>query len=210
MSELGIIDYGMGNLCSVYSALETLGANPMICQEAADLSRVKKIILPGVGAIGDCIQNLKSKGFIEVLNHQVIEQGKPILGICLGMQVMAKCSYEGGIHKCLGWFDAEVVRLKPSDLNLRVPHVGWNNINYSSESILFSNLPPSPDLYFVHSYHMRCNDSQDRIASCEYGGNVTVAIQKRNIVAVQFHPEKSQDYGLTILENFLHWQPLEQ
>lgn len=209
MSELGIIDYGMGNLRSVYSALELLGVNPIICQEAADLSHVDKIILPGVGAIGNCIHNLKNRGFVEVLNYQVIEQGKPILGICLGMQVMAKYSYEGGEYECLGWFDAEVVRLEPSDLNLRVPHVGWNNINYSSKSILFANLPPSPDVYFVHSYHMQCNAPQDAIASCEYGGDVTVAIQKRNIAAVQFHPEKSQDHGLTILENFLRWQPLK-
>jgi imidazole glycerol-phosphate synthase subunit HisH len=206
MFEIGIVDYGMGNLRSVYSALEAIGATPVICQEAQDLSQVDKIILPGVGAIGDCIHNLKNRGFVEVLNHQVLEKGKPILGICLGMQVMAKCSYEGGHYECLDWFNAEVVRLEPSDLNLRVPHVGWNNINYSSGSILFANLPASPDVYFVHSYHMQCSDSQDEIANCEYGGNVTVAVQKRNIMAVQFHPEKSQDYGLTILENFLRWQ----
>ncbi|NJM90412.1 MAG: imidazole glycerol phosphate synthase subunit HisH [Hydrococcus sp. RU_2_2] len=200
--KIAIVKYNAGNVESVKNALNRLDLEPIISDDAEILQTADKVIFPGVGEASTAMNYLRERKLDEVIKSL----NQPVLGICLGMQVMAKCSYEGGHYECLDWFNAEVVRLEPSDLNLRVPHVGWNNINYSSGSILFANLPASPDVYFVHSYHMQCSDSQDEIANCEYGGNVTVAVQKRNIMAVQFHPEKSQDYGLTILENFLRWQ----
>jgi glutamine amidotransferase len=202
---IGIIDYGMGNILSVKNALEMIGAEVKICHNPQDVTDVKKLVLPGVGAFRDCIDNLRRKKFVEVLEDQVIKKGKPILGICLGMQVMAKKSYEGGEYNGLGWFDAEVVRLKPNDSSLRIPHVGWNNIEFKKNNYLFRNIPESPDFYFVHSYFMECKVPDDVIATCDYGGIFTASIQKSNIVATQFHPEKSQDFGLTVLQNFLKW-----
>jgi len=204
---IAIVDYGMGNLLSVFNALDILGANVSICSNPKDIQGAERIILPGVGAFGNCMHNLTQRGFIDCLNTTVLEQKTPILGICLGMQIFAQRSFEGGEHIGLGWFDADVVRITSSDANLRVPHVGWNDINYDQECTLLQGLPSSPDFYFVHSYHMKCNNKNDVIATCSYGGEVTAAVSKNNIFATQFHPEKSQDYGLKILENFLNWIP---
>jgi glutamine amidotransferase len=204
---IGIIDYGMGNLLSVYNALEMVGAEAKICQFPEELRDVERIILPGVGAFRDCMLNLKEKGWVEILEEVVFGKRKPILGICLGMQAMARRSFEGGEHEGLGWFDADVVRLQPDDSSLRVPQVGWNEVKYRQGSPLFSGLPLTPDFYFVHSYSMKCDRESDMEATCEYGSVVTAAVRKNNIFATQFHPEKSQNYGLTVLENFLKWNP---
>ena len=204
---IGIVDYGMGNLLSVYNALEMLGAEAKICQHPEDLNSVERIILPGVGAFRDCITNLVERFFVEALDEATLNEGKPTMGICLGMQAMAHRSLEGGEYKGLGWFNADVIRLQPSDTSLRIPQVGWNDVSYRQDSVFFAGLPPTPDFYFVHSYYMKCEDESDVDATCEYGGAVTAAVQKNNIFATQFHPEKSQDYGLRILENFLNWNP---
>jgi len=202
---IGIVDYGMGNLKSVYHAVEMSGYDALLCTVPGDIEGVEKIILPGVGAFGDCMDNLRQRKFIGALEFAVFDQKKPILGICLGMQAMANNSFEGGEHQGLGWFDADVVRLKPDDSSLRVPQLGWNNITYLKDNPFFKGLPDNPDLYFVHSFFMQCHHSEDVVATCEYGGTVTAAIQKENIFATQFHPEKSQDFGLSILGNFLKW-----
>jgi len=207
MVNIAIIDYGMGNLLSVFNAFDMLGANVSICRNPKDIQGAERIILPGVGAFDNCMQNLAQKGFIDSLNKAVLDQKTPILGICLGMQVFAHRSFEGGEHTGLGWFDADVVRVTPSDPNLRVPHIGWNDITYDDKCSLLQGLPSSPDFYFVHSYYMKCNDKNDVVATCNYGEEITAAVQKSNIFATQFHPEKSQDYGLQILENFLDWIP---
>lgn len=204
---IGIVDYGMGNLLSVYNALEMVGADVKICQQASELKDVERIVLPGVGAFRDCILNLKDRGFIEILEEMVLLKCQPFLGICLGMQAIARRSFEGGEHEGLGWLDADVVRLNPQDSSLRVPQVGWNDVQYSQDSPLFVDLPPAPDFYFVHSYHMSCDRQADIDATCDYGGVVTVAVRKNNIFATQFHPEKSQNYGLQVLQNFLRWNP---
>ena len=141
------------------------------------------------------------------MNEEVLERHKPILGICLGMQVMAKKSYELGEHQGLGRFDAEITRLTPSDLKLRIPHVGCNNTTFKDNHFLFQGLPANVDLYFVHSFYMNCKNADDIIATCDYGEDFTAAVQINNIIATQFHPEKSQDFGLTILENFCNWNP---
>ena len=204
---IGIIDYGMGNLMSVFNAVEYLGFDAEICSDPARLYLMERIILPGVGAFGDCMRNLENGGFKEVLNQLVLKEKKPILGICLGMQAMAETGHEGGMIKGLAWFDAEVVRIEPSDPKLKVPQIGWNNIVRKKDHPILKGLPESPDLYFVHSFHMKCKRREDLLAVCDYGGEVTAAVAKENICATQFHPEKSQDYGLKILENFLTWNP---
>jgi glutamine amidotransferase len=204
---IGIVDYGMGNLLSVYSAIDYLAADVTICKYPEDLKDVDKIVIPGVGAFKDCISKLKSENFEEALNEQVIKKGKPTLGICLGMQVMANKSFEGGEYDGLGWFDAEVVRLNTKDQTLRIPNIGWNEIDFKENISLFNGVPQKADLYFVHSYYVKCASENDIIATYDYGQTVTAAIMKGNILATQFHPEKSQDYGLKILENFINWNP---
>jgi len=204
---IGIVDYGMGNLLSVFNAVEYIGTEAKICEFPHELDVVERIILPGVGAFRNCMDNLKTKGFAEALNRNVIEQKKPIFGICLGMQIMGRKSYEGGEHEGLGWFDADVVRIKPDDPYLRVPQIGWNEISYQSDCDLFKGLPENPHFYLVHSYYVKCKNSDDIVAKCDYGGEVTAAIRKENIFATQFHPEKSQEFGLQMLENFMAWDP---
>jgi glutamine amidotransferase len=201
---IGIVDYGMGNLLSVQSAFEMLGADVKIINEPDNLSGCGKIVLPGVGAFGDCMRNLEQKGFVKKLNEEVILKEKPILGICLGMQVMAKTGYEGGKFAGFGWFDADVEIMNPDDKSLKIPHVGWNNISFKKDFPLLKNLPANPDVYFVHSYYMKCKNEDDVCATFDYGGIFTAAVCKKNISATQFHPEKSQDYGLKILENFIN------
>jgi len=204
---IGIVDYGMGNLMSVYHAFEMVGADVNICARPEDLIHAEHLVLPGVGAFRDCMINLQEKGFIEALEDAVVHHGKPILGICLGMQAMASRSFEGGDYPGLGWFDGDVVRLRPNDPLLRVPQIGWNEVHYRKDSPLFKGLPISPDFYFVHSYYLKCDDENHVEATCDYGGDVTAAVRRDNIFATQFHPEKSQDYGLRVLENFVRWRP---
>jgi glutamine amidotransferase len=204
---VGIVNYGMGNLLSIYHALEMVQAAVKICNSPEELLEVERIVLPGVGAFHKCMTNLKELGFIEVLQEAVFIQKKPIMGICLGMQAMARRSFEGGEHQGLGWFEADVVRLTPNDPSLRVPQMGWNEITYPAASPLFQKLPPAPDFYFVHSYCLKFSDPSPVEATCDYGGTVTAAVRQQNIFATQFHPEKSQCYGLRVLGNFLRWNP---
>lgn len=204
---IGIVDYGMGNLLSVYHALEMIGGSPRICRYPEELYETERIIMPGVGSFRQCIANLEERGFVQALEENVRRRGKPFFGICLGMQVLADRGFEGGEHPGMGWIDAEVVLLKPSDPSLRVPQIGWNSVSYRSGSPLFKYLPAEPDFYFVHSYHMQCREAAAIDATSQYGGIVTVSIRKENIFAAQFHPEKSQEFGLKVLENFLHWNP---
>ena len=205
---IGIVDYGMGNLMSVFNAFQYIGASVIICKQPEQLKNVERIVIPGVGAIEQCILKLTETGFVEALNENVLQYGKPTLGICLGMQAMATFSHEGGNHKCLDWFDGEVVRLQPSEpLEFKVPNIGWNTVEYNKEVPLFKGLPLAPDLYLVHSFQMKTKNPFEIIATYEHGEKVTAAILKNNIFATQFHPEKSQDLGLKILENFIKWKP---
>jgi len=204
---IGIVDYGMGNLLSVYNAFGYLGADVMICKYPEELSKVDRIVIPGVGAFKDCITKLNNTGFAEALDEEVIRKSKPTMGICLGMQVMGTRSFEGGEYNGLGWFNSDVVKLTPSEPTLRVPNIGWNTVTYNKAVVLFKGLPPTADFYFVHSYYVKANDLQDVVASYDYTYDVTASILKNNIFATQFHPEKSQDYGLQILENFIIWKP---
>ena len=205
---IAIIDYGMGNVRSVYNALQFVGQDAVISSVPRDIKEASHIILPGVGAFGDAMNNLRNSNLIETLNREVLERGKPFLGICLGMQLLAKIGYEYGQHQGLRWLDAEVVKFDTDDKDLKIPHVGWNNIEFRREHPLFAKLSENhADFYFVHSFHVQCMDKSNIAASCEYGYTFTAAVCQNNIFGTQFHPEKSQENGIQLLENFANWRP---
>lgn len=199
---IAIVNYGLGNLRSVAGALDRLGHEAYITNDEDELSRAEKLILPGVGAFGDGIKNLRALGLDNILNRLVFEDCKPILGICLGFQLMARESCEFGNHKGLGWIDA-VVKKIDNNGGLRLPHVGWNDLFQQKKSKLFENIPKDALFYYVHSYHVRCSDQSMIIGECDYGIRFTAAIEKNNIFGSQFHPEKSQQWGLELLRNFV-------
>lgn len=203
---IAVVDYGVGNLRSVAKALEALGADVRVSGDAADLVRADRIVLPGVGAFGECISRLKRSGLIETLTREVTERGKPILGICVGMQILADTGYEKGIHWGLGWIHGEVKRFEATG-RLKVPHVGWNDVVAVPSATLFSNLGTPPTFYFVHSYFFEAADDRDVAARSVYGHGFSSALQVGNIAAVQFHPEKSQTAGLALLQNYMAWNP---
>jgi len=198
-----IIDYKMGNLKSVEKAFAKVGADVIISNDSQIIKNASKIVLPGVGAFKDGMKYLKELGLIDVLHKEVLQNKKPFLGICLGMQLIAKKSYENGKTEGLGWIDGMVVKFDSS--NLKVPHVGWNNVTYKKENVLFKDIPNSSDFYFVHSYHF--TSLEDAVtSSTDYGDDFVSSLQKENIFAVQFHPEKSQKVGLKFLENFVSFE----
>lgn len=198
----------MGNLLSVYSAFDFLGEDVLICKRPEELEKADRIIIPGVGAFKDCIQLLNTSGFADALNEEVISKGKPTLGICLGMQVMSGRSFEFGEFKGLGWFDADVVKINIEGTNLKLPNIGWNEIQYTQSHNVFNGIKENSDFYLVHSYFMQCRNPDNIIATYKYGNEIiTAAVAMDNIIATQFHPEKSQDFGLNFLENFIQWNP---
>ncbi len=199
--SVAIVDYGMGNLRSVQNAIAHLGFSSEIISSPEKLSLYKKIILPGVGAFGQAIESLKSSGMADSLNYRKNE-GAQILGICLGMQLMCKNSEENGMHQGLAWFDAEVKRF-PNTQGLAVPHMGWNSVNFKKNDLIFTNIESGEDAYFVHSYHVVCNQEDDKLATTEYGLEFTSMIQHGNLRGIQFHPEKSQQFGLSLIKNYL-------
>jgi len=205
---IAIVDYGMGNVRSVLNALNFIDEEAVITADAHILDNASRIILPGVGAFGDAMTNLESRNLIDMLHRQVFEKGKPILGICLGMQLFATNSTEHGCHKGLGWFDAEVIQFELKDTSLKIPHMGWNEIEPQVEHPLFAKLNKEHFVfYFVHSFHIVCSNPRNVVATCNYGYPFAAAVFRENLFAVQFHPEKSQDNGLQVLENFVSWEP---
>ncbi len=200
-----VIDYHMGNVHSVLKALETTGEEVLLSNKKEDLQQTEAIVLPGVGAFGVGISNLKKLDLIGTLNEEVLVKKKPFLGICLGMQLLAEESEEFGKHQGLGWVPARVKKFNFPQSSLRVPHMGWNNLLIEKENLLFRGLKNHPDFYFVHSYFMDCDDPETVIARCDYGGPFAAAVQKENIFGVQFHPEKSQRTGLKVIENFVDY-----
>ena len=203
---IGIVDYGMGNLFSVKNSLDYLGEDSIFCSHSEDLNNVDKIILPGVGAFPDCIRNLNERGFVDSLNYNVIQKKTPILGICLGMQVMAKVSYELEVTEGLGWINADVIPLVSTKKNEKIPNIGWESIEISQKTLLISGFDINPDFYFVHSYFMQCNEREDIDSWYNFGKHrVTASIQKKHIFGTQFHPEKSSDFGRQVLINFIEY-----
>ena len=197
-----IVDYGMGNVSSLKNAFDFLGHDAILSREIEDFERAERIVLPGVGAFGDAINSIRSLGLEDVLWKQAIEVKKPIFGICLGMQLIASSSSEYGNHNGLSWIEADVIPMIGSHAD-KVPHVGWNSINITRDEWLFDGLPSNPDFYFVHSFYMKCHNQNNVIATTQHNGIITAAVAQENIVATQFHPEKSQDNGLQILQNWL-------
>lgn len=204
MKKVVITDYGMGNLDSVARAVQECGGNPLISQKAQDFQEAHYIILPGVGAFATGMNHLFNSGLNEILYEQVINQGIPFLGICLGMQILATKGLEGGETQGLDWIEGEVKRLEPDTPDIRIPHVGWNEVIFDKPSPLFQGISPGKDFYFVHSYHFFCQHHKDVIAYTPYCGNFVSAVNKDNIFGVQFHPEKSQRIGFQVIKNFLN------
>jgi glutamine amidotransferase len=200
---IGIIDYGLGNLTSVAGAVAKIGFEPSISSDIKVLANCEKLILPGVGAFGDGMKNLRDRGLIGPLTEVVTKTGKPILGICLGFQLLAKRSEEFGDHEGLGWIDAEVTAIEPDDPKLRIPHVGWNELFQCADCVLFDDVPDESLFYYVHSYALRPANPRIVVGECDYGGRFAAAVQSGSIFGTQFHPEKSQLHGLTLLRNFL-------
>lgn len=198
-----IIDYGLGNLYSVLGAVERLGFKGKISSNIEDMKKADKLILPGVGAFADGMKNLKGLGLIEPLTKLVLKDKKPILGICLGCQLMAKESFEFGHHQGLEWIDASVIKLEPKEKNLRVPHVGWDDLIQVKENVLFKDIPKDALFYYTHSFHVKCNNKDDIIGECNYGIKFTSTFNHENIYGTQFHPEKSQLHGLNLLKNYI-------
>ena len=208
MNELiAIVDYNMGNLRSVEKSFSQHNCQVVITNDHKIISKADKVVLPGVGSFKDGMRELQKLQLTDILNESIIRDKKPFLGICLGMQLIAKKSLENGETEGLGWIDADVVKFDFSDSenNLKVPHVGWNSVSLEKEHPVLSGIKPDRDYYFVHSYHALCDDTTHELGKTYYGDSITTIIAKKNIIGFQFHPEKSQINGLKIIENFCHW-----
>jgi glutamine amidotransferase len=199
---IGVVAYGMGNVRSVLNALEHVGADAALAATPEDLDRADKILLPGVGAFGEAMRRLTERGVKPALDEQVLGRGKPILGICLGMQLLAETGTEFGEAKGLGYIPGRVEIIPREDRTLRLPHMGWNGLDIVKDCPLLGGIAGDTCCYFVHSYHLKAGRPGDVSATCDYGGPVTAAVSAGHIFGTQFHPEKSQRVGLRILSNF--------
>jgi glutamine amidotransferase len=209
---ISVIDYGSGNLKSVAKALEIAANNISInCKinvtsDPKIIKQSDKLVLPGQGSFRDCYLGIKKiSGLEESLNEYVLEKKKPILGICVGMQLFAKTGYESQETKGFGWIDAEVRKMNNIDKKLKLPHMGWNEIELKKDCFLFSNIKNKSHFYFIHSYEFITKQKDSVVATTNYGNSIIASVEKENIVGTQFHPEKSQKNGLIILENFFKW-----
>ena len=202
---IAIIDYGMGNLRSVQKGFEKIGADAVVTADPRVVLEADKIVLPGVGAFRDCMHNLEQAGFVEPI-LKVIADGRPFLGICVGMQLLFSDSVEFGLYRGLDLISGHVLRfpegMREGDEELKVPHMGWNQLNFKRKPEVFGDVDEGTNVYFVHSYYVKPDDEEVIAATTNYGIEFCSAIWKDNIVATQFHPEKSQHAGLRILKNF--------
>ena len=213
--KVAIIDYGSGNLRSAAKAFERAAAESnrsadiRVVADAAEVAGADRIVLPGVGAFADCMRGLHAlPGMIGALDKAVRGKGRPFLGICVGMQLLADTGYEHGTHAGLGWIPGEVKALAPSDPALKIPHMGWNTLEFEAgRHPLLAGIAPGAHAYFVHSYAMICREAGDVAAETSYGGPLTALVAHANMAGTQFHPEKSQATGLRLLANFLAWSP---
>ena len=198
---IAIIDYDAGNIKSVEKALQYLGEEVIITREAEVILNADGVILPGVGAFGDAMDKLNRYGLTEVI-HQYVETGKPFLGICLGLQLLFEESEESPGVRGLHLLDGEIVRI-PAENGLKVPHIGWNDLSFPREGKLFRGLKEHSYVYFVHSFYLQAEEEQVVTATAEYGVNIHASVEKGNVFACQFHPEKSSEVGMQILRNFI-------
>jgi len=196
-----ILDYGTGNVGSVYNLLKYMNYNVVISNEDKLIKKSTHIILPGVGSFGESMKKINNNLPMDLLHDQVVFRKKPFLGICVGMQVLANKGYEFGEHSGLGWINGDVVKLNSKDLPL--PHIGWNDIQIKKETPILNNIDQIKDFYFVHSFCFEAENEENIIATTNYGSEFTSIIQKENIIGVQFHPEKSQKLGMLLIKNFI-------
>ena len=204
--QIGVIDYDMGNIMSVFNALNYLGYTKLeLVNSPEQIQKSEILILPGVGAFSDAMDKLRERKLIEPLNKHVSEK-KPIIGICLGMQLFFEYSYEGKGSNGLGWLPGEVKRLDLKD-EYRVPHMGWDNIKVRESCNLFEDTKNDDDFYFVHSFQLKVKKKNHLIAATDYGIMITAVVGRDNMIGTQFHPEKSQGMGLRLIQNFLAWCP---
>ncbi len=201
--KLVIVDYGMGNLASIQNMVNRVGCEATVTSEPREVEEADKVILPGVGAFDLAMKNIASLHLRDTLEEKVIVAQTPLLGICLGMQILGKKGEEGSLPG-LGWLDADVVKFRfAGDSGYRVPHMGWNVVRESRENVLFTGMPDEKRFYFLHSYYLDCRDPGDVVGQTEYGIAFCSAVQHGHIFGVQFHPEKSHKFGLQLLKNFI-------
>jgi glutamine amidotransferase len=208
-----IIDYESGNLHSAEKAFQRMarevdGGEVVVTSDADVVARADRLVLPGDGAFPACAEELRGhRGIYEAMVEAVEQNGRPFLGICVGMQLMATTGHEYRDTAGLGWVQGDVVKITPSDSSLKVPHMGWNDLVIDHDHAIFDGITSGDHCYFVHSYHFRVKDPAERLAHVDYGGDVTAVIGRDTMVGMQFHPEKSQDIGLRMIGNFLTWAP---
>lgn len=206
MEYMVIIDYGLGNLGSIINMFRKIGVESTLSSEPSVIEKADKLVLPGVGSFDSGMKNLQERGLVPILNKKVVQEKTPILGVCLGMQLMGKRSEEGSLPG-LGWIDAQSIRFgfNGDDAGLRIPHMGWNMLSIPRPHKLFAGLEDENRYYFVHSFHMVCSHEENILARTRYGFPFTSAVVKGNIIGVQFHPEKSHKFGMRLLKNFSEW-----
>ena len=201
---LTIVDYGVGNLASIKNMLKRVGREVRISTCEQDIREADKLILPGVGAFDTCARKLQESGFLEVLNKKVLEEKTPVLGVCVGMQLLTEGSEEGTLPG-LGWIKGRNIKFRSDQLaaGLKIPHMGWTDVVVNRSSPLFTDMHNEPRFYFVHSYHAQLENENDALIYATHGYRFVAGIERANILGVQFHPEKSHKYGMRLLENFV-------
>ena len=201
---VAIVNYGVGNLASIQNMLKKIGAPSRITSLKSEIQEAKKIILPGVGAFDTCASKLMESGLLPVLQEKVLIEKTPVLGVCVGMQLLVDGSEEGQLAG-LGWIKGKTVKFEKSLMgdHLKVPHMGWTDIQTKKTSRLFTGMEEASRFYFVHSYYVQPNDPEDVLATAQYGSDFTCAVEHENIIGVQFHPEKSHKFGMKLLHNFV-------
>jgi glutamine amidotransferase len=212
--SVALIDYGSGNLRSAAKAFERVNGelglkeSITVTADAEVARRADRIVLPGVGAFADCRRGLYAvPGMVDALTEAVIARGRPFLGICVGLQLLADWGREHGDHSGLGWIPGEVVELTPNVPSLKIPHMGWNTLDFVPSHPMLAGIAPGQHAYFVHSYYFRAANPAHVLATTDYGGSIAAVLGRDNLVGTQFHPEKSQKTGLTLIANFLRWKP---
>lgn len=200
-----IVDYGMGNIGSIQNMFKYIGASANVSRDISQILSADKLILPGVGAFDNGMRQIANYNLLDVLNEKVLAQKTPILGVCLGMQLMTRRSEEGDLPG-LGWIDAETIKFSFNDHSLKIPHMGWNYIRINKEHPLVNQLSEESRFYFVHSYYVKCHHDEDVLLTAEYGLDFDCGIQHDNLMGVQFHPEKSHKFGMQLFRNFVAYE----